>query len=539
MKKKQVVPDKKDASISIEKAVPRITLKPIVGIKPFVYIPIFYAILFALIIFVLSYITLVSRAGAYIKITSNPIGAAVSIDNHYYGSTPITILRPKGTYNVAVSLPYYTTHTNEFTIKNKFIVRRLFPKRIQAKLTPLAYTPNTENTIVSDTIIQLSSWNISNTQTQRYTIPSVLKDTFRMLSESQANIEKSSPDINNILTITHDLLYEALPYLAHEQYTTWQDEYEALTATSSYNTLLQNTPKLVQQSSIMKAFYNHITQSSTTTYELSASNTPSILSGTLTLEGLTFYPVPSHTIYYKQMPLEGATKLQPIQEYMEYHNSHDIVRNNNTNYLTITVPSFFIMDSEVTQQQFARFLEARNMSITEWKEQMDIYVSPHYKESHFLDYNPTLHPKRLLRYITWYDAYEYVQWLNTTLQAQGYMASLPNEYEWNAAVRTYPQKGMLNNLPDYIPEYHDNEEPVLLGNLWEWGNSWYSPYPQYSSYQGPHYGSDKHIFGGSFVTKDSDLSEIQSYNSRNMAQMPDWATPYVGFRIIITPITQQ
>lgn len=577
-----------ESSTANSRAMP-VILKDKFGIKPVVYIPVLYACVLLIIVIVIIVIQF-RQGGEFIAVQSVPNGAAVYVDDNYVGKTPLKTFQIHGSHNLVISLPYYSILEEKFIAKKKILFRRFFPKTFNTVLLPKTIHTNTrllppttslpyffpfdnsKENLIANTISQISSWNTSNAQTGRYIIPPILEQNLDniAISETQILAEMTNSlntidyaNIENLMYITQSILYESLPYLANTaplpntaafqfspQLQYWITTYESLQKKPSYLQFIktyQNKEEVLYKNRQLNNFYQVVSVKKIIhTWKISTSNITSSAPFTdknnkhthKTILGLEFAKVPSQTVYYAQKSLQQVAPLDPIHYYMEVINNDE--RKNIVDFskdnaiLEIEVPAFYIMTGEITQENFAEFLFNVNLSIEEWKEMSKIHVSLDHIQNHFLDYNPNAYPTRPLRYITWYDAKAYTNWLNNKMQSLGYYAAMPNEYQWQAATLTYPEKGTLNQYPNYIPRTPSSKKPVLLGNLWEWGNSWYSPSPQYSNFDGPLYGSEKHIFGGSYVTQSNiQVEEIPIYRSRNTAYIPRWATAYVGFRIIV------
>ncbi len=72
-------------------------LKPFLGIRPGVYLTILYALLALAVLFFLFFYKGLREQGTYLRVTSLPAGASVSVDGQYAGSSPCEILVKKGT----------------------------------------------------------------------------------------------------------------------------------------------------------------------------------------------------------------------------------------------------------------------------------------------------------------------------------------------------------------------------------------------------------------------------------------------------------
>jgi formylglycine-generating enzyme required for sulfatase activity len=161
--------------------------------------------------------------------------------------------------------------------------------------------------------------------------------------------------------------------------------------------------------------------------------------------------------------------------------------------------------------------------------------------------------------VSFYAAQAFCQWLTTQLPAtySQYSARLPFESEWEWASRgglvgaDYPTGRPSAEDRFFSPGIAGPEAAGasvrngyglqdMTGNVWEWCLDWYSPVKYLFSSLNPEnndfdstgelpLGAEKVIRGGSWANE-QELIKVSTRGS----QPPEWCTPYLGFRVILS-----
>ena len=144
--------------------------------------------------------------------------------------------------------------------------------------------------------------------------------------------------------------------------------------------------------------------------------------------------------------------------------------------------------------------------------------------------------------VSWDDCQEFIRKLNA--KGDGYTYRLPTEAEWEYACRAGSTGDYAGNL-DAMGWYDKNSGGKthqvgqkqanawglydMHGNVWEWCQDWYGPYPGNSvtNPSGPTTGSARVYRGGSWLIP---AAECRS-GDRNAA-MPGHGNPTLGFRLV-------
>jgi formylglycine-generating enzyme required for sulfatase activity len=162
-----------------------------------------------------------------------------------------------------------------------------------------------------------------------------------------------------------------------------------------------------------------------------------------------------------------------------------------------------------------------------------------------------------VEYVSWGDAIGYANALSrreglpecyagsnfTGLNCAGYR--LPTESEWEYAARAgtfWSSYGILQSVGWYSDNSVGSTQAVggksansfgvsdMLGNVWEWTNDWYGPYPAtVTDPTGPTTGSERVFRGGSWNSDDRYLRA-----ARRSSDPADFHYDYLGFRLART-----
>jgi len=523
-----------------------VRLKPFLGISPVTYLSILYGIVILFILFMLLFFKGLRDQGEYIQVTTFPPGASVKVDGLYVGSSPCEALVLKGFHNVTISKPYFEPFVLEDTFQGPVFATLFFRPRRRLQINLELSDPQ-----------GLARQALRDFSANPH-IPEILSETvwagYHSPSENEELyyfLDKAKYFVTNSLQL-HDFIYALNSLEANVGFMTPSSMISTVQNIVQLNQKYENFPfwlaVILQEESgqrfVDTAWFSGFLSDYRSQYgqlqdRIGTTSQPGTGSSTQ-IRGLRFYSVPTGEL------IQGAGK----EAFTNVQIPHPV-----------SVPSFYISETEVPNRLYRVFIEenpmwdpANKLQLQEQGLVDDEYLSGWQAEDAQSDWEelPVSH-------VSFYAAQAFCQWLSAELPDSfaGYSARLPFESEWEWAARggivgADAPTGDQSAGERFFSPGIEEPGPVgssspnryglrdTTGNLWEWCLDWYSPVKYLftswttetndfdSSGEIP-FGSEKVIRGGSWANEE-ELIKISTRGS----QPPDWCTPYLGFRVILS-----
>ena len=523
-----------------------VRLKPFLGISPVTYLSILYGIVILFILFMLLFFKGLRDQGEYIQVTTFPPGASVKVDGLYVGSSPCEALVLKGFHNVTISKPYFEPFVLEDTFQGPVFATLFFRPRRRLQINLELSDPQG----LARQALRDFSANphipeiLSETVWAGYHSPSGTEELYYFL-------DKAKYFVTNSLQL-HDFIYALNSLEANVGFMTPSSMISTVQNIVQLNQKYENFPfwlaVILQEESgqrfVDTAWFSGFLSDYRSQYgqlqeRIGTTSQPGTGSSTQ-FRGLSFYSVPTGEL------IQGAGK----EAFTNVQIPHPV-----------SVPSFYISDTEVPNRLYREFIEenpkwdpANKLQLQEQGLVDDEYLSGWQAEDVQSDWEeiPVSH-------VSFYAAQAFCQWLSAELPDSfaGYSARLPFESEWEWAARggivgADAPTGDQSAGERFFSPGIEGPGPVgssspnryglrdTTGNLWEWCLDWYSPVKylftswttetnDFDSSREIPFGSEKVIRGGSWANEE-ELIKISTRGS----QPPDWCTPYLGFRVILS-----
>jgi hypothetical protein len=146
----------------------KVTFKPILGIRPGVYLASICSLIILLILFFILFYPGIARPGSLVVFTSEPAGAALRVDDIYVGASPCRVFVLRGDRAMEATLPGFEPVRLDCNIPSRLFASALFPRRYDLDVTLIAPDPAA---VLSSAAHDYASWSFGGEPTVNWQIP--------------------------------------------------------------------------------------------------------------------------------------------------------------------------------------------------------------------------------------------------------------------------------------------------------------------------------------------------------------------------------
>jgi formylglycine-generating enzyme required for sulfatase activity len=146
----------------------QVRFKPILGIRPGVYLAGVCALIILVILFFVLLYPGISRPGSVVVFSSEPAGAALRVDDVYSGTAPCRVFVPRGGHTMVAVLPGFEPARLECTIPSRLFASALVPRRYDLNVTLVTHDPMA---VLAAAAHDYASWSFGGEPTGDWQIP--------------------------------------------------------------------------------------------------------------------------------------------------------------------------------------------------------------------------------------------------------------------------------------------------------------------------------------------------------------------------------
>jgi hypothetical protein len=384
----------------------QVKLKPLMGIRAGVYLSVLYLLILLFILFLLLVLPGLRNPGAMLQVKTEPAGAAIRVDDTYFGVSGAFFHVPKGIHIIEAVLPGFEKESASLEIPGRIFGSLIFPIRKKIELQLKTNDPAAAFAIAAT---DFAAWSFGGEPTASWQVPLVL-------SESAYRIGPyNSPETNEILkaAVNFAVTRSALRDLIRAKILLDNSGLSPSPAGLSGSIadilvfLSENNESAAWLSNLLPAESASFIKTSGW-YKNEYTSERRIISvddepaqGSFNLSGIAFKHIPSGKI----ITGKGDRQEQP---------------------LSVTIKDFMISENPVSRSVFETFLSEN----PQWTAGFTDYF-----EEEISVFPSEIYDREIITGISWYAANAFCQWLNKQLPASmaGMEVRLPLEIEWEHA----------------------------------------------------------------------------------------------------------
>jgi gamma-glutamyl hercynylcysteine S-oxide synthase len=145
-----------------------VKLKPIMGIRPGVWLFALYSVILLVILFLFLVLPGLRNPGAEIVLITEPQGAALRVDGVYMGTAKDKIFVPEGVHTLSAALPGFDYETVKVKIPGRVFGSLFFPLRINVEFNLKTSDPSGA---FAESAVDFAEWSFAGEPTATWQIP--------------------------------------------------------------------------------------------------------------------------------------------------------------------------------------------------------------------------------------------------------------------------------------------------------------------------------------------------------------------------------
>jgi hypothetical protein len=169
-----------------------VRLKPILGVKPGVYLAVIYAFVILAVLFLVLWYPGLSKPGGIVVFRSEPAGAAVRVDGLTRGATPCEVYLARGSREIELVLPGFTPYRTTWNMGARVFGSLFFPLRETLTETLEAASPLAPLLLGAE---DYARWALAGEPGAAYQIPQSLSEgAYRGGAAAKDPVQKAAMD---------------------------------------------------------------------------------------------------------------------------------------------------------------------------------------------------------------------------------------------------------------------------------------------------------------------------------------------------------
>jgi len=150
-----------------------VKLKPIMGIRPGVYLCVLYSVILLVIFFLFLILPGLTNPGAELVLITEPQGAALRVDDIYMGTAKDKIFVSKGVHKLSAVIPGFEDGSVEIEIPGRVFGSLFFPRRLKVEFTLKTDDPSGA---FAQSAADFAEWSFAGEPTATWQIPLSLSE---------------------------------------------------------------------------------------------------------------------------------------------------------------------------------------------------------------------------------------------------------------------------------------------------------------------------------------------------------------------------